>query len=82
MLFAHSHLYGGVEILWDSPRRTLVAWSLGNFLFGGNRKWKNHRDVRLLRVRVDLTNGNKEAVWLLGHTDNWQYSFYPARGSQ
>lgn len=82
VLFAHSHLYGGVEILWDSPRRTLVAWSLGNFLFGGNRKWKNHRDVRLLRVRVDLTNGNKEAVWLLGHTDNWQYSFYPARGSQ
>ena len=82
VLFAHSHLYGGVEILWDSPRRTLVAWSLGNFLFGGNRRWKNHGDVRLLRVRVDLTDGSKDAVWLLGHTSNWQYAFYPARGSQ
>ena len=82
LLFAHSHLYGGVEILWDSPRRTLVAWSLGNFLFGGNRRWKNHRDVRLLRIRINLADGNKDAVWLLGHTENWQFSFYPARAPE
>lgn len=82
LLFAHSHIYGGVEILWDSPRRTLVAWSLGNFLFGGNRKWKNHRDVRILRVRINPMDGSKDAVWLLGHTSNWQFSFYPARGTR
>ncbi|WP_300788006.1 CapA family protein [uncultured Desulfovibrio sp.] len=82
LLFAHSHLYGGVEILQDSPRRTLVAWSLGNFLFGGNRKWKNHRDVRLLRIRINPDDGSKDAVWLLGHTQNWRFSFYPARGVQ
>lgn len=79
ILFAHSHLYGSVEILPNSPRRTLVAWSLGNFLFGGNRKWKNHGDVRLLRIRINLTDGSKDAVWLLGRTTNWQFSFYPAR---
>lgn len=78
VLFAHSHCYGPVEILWDSPRKTLVAWSLGNFLFGGNRKWKRHPDVRLLSIRVRPETGHKDAVWLLGRTDNWEFSFYPA----
>ena len=82
LLFAHSHLYGGVEILQNSPRRTLVAWSLGNFLFGGNRKWKNHGDVRLLRIRINPSDGSKDAVWLLGRTQNWQFFFYPARGGR
>lgn len=79
VLFAHSHRYGGVEILGDSPRETLVAWSLGNFLFGGNRQWKHHRDVRLLSIRIDPESGHKDAVWLLGRTNNWEFSFYPAR---
>lgn len=82
VLFAHSHCYGPVEILWDSPRKTLVAWSLGNFLFGGNRKWKHHPDVRLLSIRIRPDTGHKDAVWLLGRTTNWEFSFYPARPAE
>ncbi len=80
LLFAHSHLYGDVEILWDSPRRTLVAWSLGNFLFGGNHKWKNKRDVRILRISINPMDGSKDAEWLPGHTSGWQFSLDPGRG--
>ena len=29
-----------------------------------------------------VDDGSKDAVWLLGHTQNWRFSFYPARGVQ
>lgn len=76
LLFAHSHRYGLVEVLEDTPRRTLVAWSLGNFLFGGNRRWRAHRDVRILDLRLNLESGHKSARWLYGYTDNWTFFLY------
>lgn len=76
ILFAHSHCYGPVEILEDTPRRTLVAWGLGNFLFGGNRGWRNRQDVRLLRICLDTETGEKDAGWLYGTTRNWNFSLY------
>lgn len=76
ILFAHSHCYGGFETLGSSPRRTFVAWGLGNFLFGGNRGWRNRNDVRLLSIRLDTVTGGKSACWLYGKTSNWQFSLY------
>ena len=74
--FAHSHCYGGFETLGSSPRKTFVAWGLGNFLFGGNRGWRNRNDVRLLSIRLDTVTGGKSACWLYGKTSNWQFSLY------
>ena len=74
VLFAHNHRYGEFQILEDTPRRTFVAWSLGNFLFGGNRQWRCHRDVRLLSLRLDPDSGHKEGRWLYGRTRNWEFS--------
>ena len=74
VLFAHNHRYGEFQILEDTPRRTFVAWSLGNFLFGGNRQWRCHRDVRLLSLRLDPESGYKEGRWLYGRTSNWEFS--------
>lgn len=74
VLFAHNHRYGRFQILEDTPRRTLVVWSLGNFLFGGNRQWRNHKDVRLLSLLLDPDSGHKEARWLYGMTRNWEFS--------
>ena len=76
ILFAHSHCYGGFETLGSSPRKTFVAWGLGNFLFGGNRGWRNRNDVRLLSIRLDTVTGGKSACWLYGKTSNWQFSLY------
>ena len=76
ILFAHSHCYGGFETLEASPRKTFVAWGLGNFLFGGNRGWRNRSDVRLLSIRLDMATGGKSACWLYGKTQNWQFSLY------
>ncbi|WP_297218421.1 CapA family protein [uncultured Desulfovibrio sp.] len=76
LLFAHSHRYGLLEVLHDTPRRTLVAWSLGNFLFGGNRRWRSHRDVRILSLRLNLDTGSRSARWLYGYTDNWTFFLY------
>lgn len=76
ILFAHSHCYGAFEILENSPRRTFVAWGLGNFLFGGNRSWRNRDDVRVLSIRLDTEAGTKTACWLYGKTRNWQFSLY------
>ncbi len=75
ILFAHSHCYGGFETLGSSPRKTF-AWGLGNFLFGGNRGWRNRNDVRLLSIRLDTVTGGKSACWLYGKTSNWQFSLY------
>ena len=74
VLFSHNHQYCGVEILEKTPRKTLVAWSLGNFLFGGNLKWKNRSDVRMLSVQIDTESGNKAAKWISGYTENWIFS--------
>lgn len=76
LLFAHSHRYGLLEVLHDAPRRTLVAGSLGNFLFGGNRRWRSHRDVRILSLRLDPDTGSRSASWLYGYTDNWTFFLY------
>ena len=76
ILFAHSHCYGGFETLEASPRKTFVAWGLGNFLFGGNRGWRSRSDVRLLSIRLDMATGGKSACWLYGKTKNWQFSLY------
>ena len=73
VLFCHNHRYGEIVILEDTPRRTLVAWSLGNFLFGGNLKWKNHPDVRLLSILIDTATGEKYAEWIYGMTSNWSF---------
>ena len=74
VLFSHNHQYCGIEILEKTPRKTLVAWSLGNFLFGGNMKWKNRSDVRMLSVQIDTESGNKTAKWINGYTENWIFS--------
>ena len=76
IFFSHSHRYGKVVILKGTPRHTLVAWSLGNFLFGGNGKWKTHSDVRLLSVLIDTATGDKYADWIYGMTNNWSFSLY------
>lgn len=76
ILFAHSHCYGGFETLESTPRKTFVAWGLGNFLFGGNRGWRSRNDVRLLSIRLDTVTGQKSACWLYGKTKNWQFSLY------
>ena len=76
VLFAHNHRYGRFQILEDTPRKTFVAWSLGNFLFGGNRQWRHHRDVRLLSLRLDPESGRKEGRWLYGTTRNWEFSLF------
>ena len=62
------------EILEKTPRKTLVAWSLGNFMFGGNLKWKNNSDVRMLSVQIDTESNKKTATWISGYTENWVYS--------
>jgi len=41
VLWAHSHVYGPTERIGE----TTVAYGLGNFLFGGNGKWRNRDDV-------------------------------------
>lgn len=74
VLFAHNHRYGHFQILEDTPRRTLVAWSLGNFLFGGNRQWRCKQDVRLLSLLLDPDSGYKAGRWLYGRTSNWEFS--------
>lgn len=75
VLFSHNHRYGPFQILEDTPRRTFVAWSLGNFIFGGNLQWRRHRDVRLLSLLVDPASGRKEGRWLYGATRDWEFSF-------
>ena len=75
VLFSHNHRYGPFQILEDTPRRTFVAWSLGNFIFGGNLQWRRHRDVRLLSLLVDPASGRKEGRWLYGATHDWEFSF-------
>ena len=74
ILFSHNHQYCGIEVLEKTPRQTLVAWSLGNFLFGGNLKWKSRSDVRMLSVQIDTESGNKTAKWINGYTENWTFS--------
>ena len=74
ILFSHNHQYCDFEILKKTPRQTLVAWSLGNFLFGGNLKWKNNSDVRMLSVQIDTESNNKTAKWISGFTENWMYT--------
>lgn len=74
ILFSHNHQYCDYEFLDKTPRKTLVAWSLGNFLFGGNFKWKNHSDVRMLSVLIDTDSGKKTATWISGYTENWNFS--------
>ena len=74
VLFSHNHQYCGIEVLEKTPRQTLVAWSLGNFLFGGNLKWKSRSDVRMLSVQIDTESGNKTAKWINGYTENWTFS--------
>lgn len=74
VLFAHNHRYGHFQILEDTPRKTFVAWSLGNFLFGGNRQWRYRNDVRLLSLRLDPESGYKEGRWLYGMTADWEFS--------
>ncbi len=71
LLFAHSHVYGPVETIEVNGRRVLVAWSLGNFLFGGNRRWQSRRDVRMLSV----TRGEDgfHARWIVGWTEGWRF---------
>lgn len=76
IFFSHDHRYGEVVILEGTPRRTLVAWSLGNFLFGGNSKWKDHPDVRLLSIIIDTRTGQKYADWIYGMTSNWSFILY------
>lgn len=74
ILFSHNHQYCDAEILEKTPRKTLVAWSLGNFMFGGNLKWKNHSDVRMLSVQIDTESSKKTAIWIRGYTENWVYT--------
>ncbi len=76
VLFAHSHLYGAFSILESSPRRTFVAWGLGNFLFGGNARWKDRVDVRLLSIYIDPVTGDKQGRWVFGQTRNWEFSLW------
>ena len=71
LLFAHSHLYGPVETIEAEGRRVLVAWSLGNFIFGGNRGWQNRKDVRMLSVTRD--EGGFHARWIVGRTEGWRF---------
>ncbi len=81
VLFAHNHRYGRFQILEDTPRKTFVAWSLGNFLFGGNRQWRCRDDVRLLSLRLDPDSGEKEGRWLHGTTRDWEFSFLEEGGA-
>lgn len=81
ILFSHNHQYGDIETLEATPRHTLVAWSLGNFLFGGNLKWKNHPDVRILSIRIDADSGSKSAEWIYGRASNWMFSICDDPGS-
>ncbi|NCB23226.1 MAG: hypothetical protein EOM56_10395 [Deltaproteobacteria bacterium] len=74
ILFSHNHQYCDAEILEKTPRKTLVAWSLGNFMFGGNLKWKNNADVRILSVQIDTESNKKTATWISGYTENWMFS--------
>ena len=74
ILFAHNHQYSNIETLEKTPRKTVLAWSLGNFLFGGNLKWKNNSDVRMLSIQIDTESNRKSAAWINGYTENWTYS--------
>jgi hypothetical protein len=47
---------------------------LGNFLFGGNFKWKTRPDVRMLSIRIDPATGDKKGQWILGRTKEWKFS--------
>lgn len=73
LLFAHSHVYGPFETLENTPRRTFVAWSLGNFIFGGNSGWRTRKDVRVLSITLD-GDGRKRASWLRGRTAGWRFA--------
>lgn len=76
VLFAHSHMYGTFEVLSSTPRRTFVAWGLGNFLFGGNARWKDRDDVRLLSIHIDPVTGEKQGRWIFGRTRNWEFRLW------
>lgn len=64
--FAHSHAYADPEKTGD----TLILWGLGNFIFGGNLKWCNHNDVRLVSVDPETL----EWRWLKGKTREYVFS--------
>ena len=49
VLWAHSHVYGPVEYSGN----TIVAYGLGNFLFGGNSGWKNRKGILGLELRFE-----------------------------
>lgn len=63
--FAHSHTYIDPEKVDD----TLVLWGLGNFIFGGNLKWCNNNDVRL----VSVDPGTLQWKWLKGKTREYVF---------
>lgn len=63
--FTHTHTYIDPEKIGD----TLVLWGLGNFVFGGNAKWRNNNDVRLMSVNPDTL----EWKWLNGKTEDYKF---------
>lgn len=73
VLFSHNHLYEDFEVLHNSPRKTFVAWGLGNFIFGGNLAWRTHNDVRLLKIEIDKITGDKRGCWIYGYTSDWKF---------
>ena len=56
VLWAHSHVYGPVE----REGTTLVAYGLGNFLFGGNGKWRNRKGIEALSLKFSISG---DAEW-------------------
>ena len=55
VLWAHSHVYGPVE----QENSTLVAYGLGNFLFGGNGKWRNRKGIEALSLEFSVSEKTK-----------------------
>lgn len=65
VLWAHSHVYGPVE----KKENSLVAYGMGNFMFGGNSKWRNKKEIKGLHIK--LFEQKIEYEWLFFKTNNY-----------
>jgi len=71
VLWAHSHTYGPVEY----HGKSLVAYGLGNFLFGGNSGWRNRKNIESLSFK--FTNDGK-TEWKKLFFEAQNYRMIPA----
>ncbi len=72
VLWAHSHVWGPVEY----EGKTLTAYGLGNFLFGGNSGWRNRKGIAGLSIRF-FEDGKIEWKKVLFDAGNYRLSPSP-----